>query len=120
MNTVQVELRPHVGKNYNLKLQAIVEIEHDQWIVMASINGGPMTQVGYIGKREGAPFNGIDTLRSLPASIRDQIKDAIEVQRGGEPVRMFVPAEPSPLLVGEEDEDRDGDEDEDEDGIDLE
>ena len=103
MNTVEIEFRPHIGQNYNTKLQAIVNIEHDQFIVMASINGGPMTQVGYIGKTPSAPLNGIDTLRCLPVSVQDQIKDAVEVARGG-PVKMFVPAAPSPLLVGDDDD----------------
>ena len=107
MNTVSIELRPHIGRNFNTKLQTIVEIEHEQFIVMASVNGGPLTQVGYIGKTAGAPFNGIDTLRALPASVQEQIKEAIEVERGGSPVKMFVPAVPSPLLTGDSDDDED-------------
>ena len=110
MNTVEVELRPHIGQNFNTRLQAIVEIEHDQFIVMASVNGGPMTQVGYIGKAAGAPLNGIDTLRALPATVQEQIKEAVELEKGGGPVKMFVPADPHPLLVGD-DEDEDDIED---------
>ena len=112
MNTVEVELRPHIGQNFNTKLQTIVNVEHDQFVVMASVNGGPMTQVGYIGKAAGRPLNGIDTLRALPAEIQEQIKEAVEIEKGGGPIKMFVPAEPSPLLTGDSDEDDDDDDDE--------
>ena len=116
-NTVNVELRPHVGRNYNAKLRTIVSVEHDQFIVMASVNGGPMTQVGYIGKSDGAPLNGIDTLRAMPKALQEQVKAAVEDARGGKPVTMFVPAEPDPILLGDDEEDDEDEEDEDQERV---
>lgn len=107
MNTVEVELRPHIGKNYNKKLNQVVEIEHDQFVVMASVNGSSMVQIGYIGKSQDAPLNGIDTMRALPKHIQEQITQEVAEKLGRGEVKTFVPAPIVPELFGEEEEDDD-------------
>lgn len=51
---LRVELRPHIGKMRHDEL-GTVEVEHDQWIVMAHY-GAAVKQVGYIGKAAGRKF----------------------------------------------------------------
>jgi len=103
MNSVEVELQQHVG--INNRRGVIVEVEHDQWVVLASVNGSKMREVGLICKHEGAPFNGTGGLREWPASVQEQIKEAVMAKLGRAEMKMFIPVEPSPLLLGEEDDD---------------
>lgn len=104
-NRVEVELRPHIGQTYSQKLETTINVEHDQWIVMASVNGGRMTQVGYIGKADGAPLNGIDTMRSFPKDLQEQVLDAVLVKLGRKEAALFVPDAPDPALYDDDEED---------------
>lgn len=50
--TYDIELRPHVG--LCAKEGELIEVEHDQWIVIAARNGLNPQQVGYLPKRPDA------------------------------------------------------------------
>ena len=78
-----------------------VEVKHNQHIVLASINGAPLRQVGYIGTQSGAPLNGTHDLRVLPESVQEQIRQEVSKKLGHD-AKMFVPAPPHDLLVGGE------------------
>jgi len=106
-NSVEIELRPHIGRNYNSAMGCIVDIEHSQWIVLASVNGSPMKQVGYVGKQANAPLNGTSDLRGLPAPIREQVREEVQRKLGADETKMFVPIEPDPLLLGADADDDD-------------
>ena len=79
-----VELRPHVGK-MNTNLGAI-DVEHDQWMVFGKT---PEIErpifLGYIGKREGSPFNGYTTYRDLPQSLKDEVVKQVTTLAGWAP-----------------------------------
>jgi hypothetical protein len=50
--TYEIELRPHIGTC--AKDGELIEVEHDQWIVIAARNGLDPKQVGYLAKRPDA------------------------------------------------------------------
>lgn len=94
---VVVELRPHVGK-MNTAL-GTVDVEHDQWMVFGKSDQVPAPVfLGYIGKREGAPFNGYTTYRDLPKSVKDDIVSQVAKLAGWTPQAF----EPSTSPVPEE------------------
>ncbi len=110
-NEVKVDLVSHVGRYHSARFGE-VEVTHDQWIVMASVNGSPMVHVGYLGKHPNAPLNGLATLRELPEPVRQQIREEAERQAGQPVGRVHVPVAPDPVLLGEyEDEGNNDDED---------
>lgn len=77
---VVAELRPHTGKK-NTPL-GVIDVEHDQWIVVASVAGRPLRQVGYLPKREGAPLlllAGIE--EQCGAFITQAIREAVAAKR---------------------------------------
>ena len=49
---LSVELRRHIGKK-NTPL-GVIDVEHDQWIVIVARNGIEPRQVGYLPHREGS------------------------------------------------------------------
>jgi hypothetical protein len=49
-----VELRKHIGKKKTPL--GVIDVEHDQWLVIVSRNGIEPKQVGILPKREGAPL----------------------------------------------------------------
>lgn len=51
---IEVELRPHIGKRKTPL--GVIDVEHDQWIVIVARNGVDPRQVGYLPKRDGAPL----------------------------------------------------------------
>lgn len=49
---IVVELRPHIGKKQTPL--GVIDVEHNQWIVMVGRNGDQKKQVGYLAHRDGS------------------------------------------------------------------
>lgn len=76
---VTIELRPHVGFKFDPQSQSRIEVEHNQWIVLARVGGYygvrkgtdiVPKQIGYLGKWPGAEFVAIPEFGQIAA--RDQ------------------------------------------------
>lgn len=63
-----VELRPHIGQMATAV--GVVDVEHDQWIVLAGVEKDQVRQVGYLGKKPGSK---IQPVVSLPDSVWSSI-----------------------------------------------
>lgn len=76
---IKIELRDHIG----IKMVAgvAIEVSHDQWIVVGSINGHPPKQWGYMRKAAGAPLLPLSTLWDRYSILRDQIEAACAAAR---------------------------------------
>lgn len=82
--SVVAELRAHIGKK-NTPL-GVIDVEHDQWIVVASVAGRPLQQVGYLPKREGAPLLFIGGVEERCGKfICDAIREAVAAKRAEVP-----------------------------------
>lgn len=103
---VEVELRPHKGLQQTPL--GPVEVEHDQWLVMARTDwtGGNWVHVGYIGKPSptspSPPFNGLETFRRLPVQFKDAICSRVRSLIGTDAMRVCEP--PPPVLMAEDEE----------------
>lgn len=79
-----IELRPHIGK-MNTAI-GVIDVEHDQWMVYGKT---PEIEkaifLGYIGKREGSPFNGYTTYRDLPQCAKDAVVEQVAKLTGWTP-----------------------------------
>lgn len=76
----EIELRPHVGKC--VRDGEVVEMEHDQWIVIAARNGLDPKQVGYLTKRPDAkllPLAG--TPQRMGPYLYGELVKAVEAAR---------------------------------------
>lgn len=75
-----VELRPHIGKK-NTPL-GVIDVEHDQWIVIMSRNGVEPRQVGYLPKRTGAPVLFLAGIRENCGTwLCGEIEKAVDMER---------------------------------------
>ena len=63
-----VELRPHIGQMATAV--GVVDVEHDQWIVLAGVEKDQVRQVGYLGKKPGSK---VQPIVSLPNSVWESI-----------------------------------------------
>jgi len=63
-----VELRPHIGQMSTAV--GVVDVEHDQWIVLAGVEDGKVRQVGYLGHKPGSK---VQPIVSLPESVWSKI-----------------------------------------------
>ena len=67
-----VELRPHIGQMATAL--GVVDVEHDQWIVMAGVEEDRVRQVGYLCKKPGSK---VQPILSLPDSVWGKITDEL-------------------------------------------
>lgn len=82
----EVELRAHFVKR-NAPLGP-VDVELDQWIVLANRPGDPPQQIGYLPKRDGAPLLPINDAKarmgpSLYGALCDAVAQARAAKVGG-------------------------------------
>lgn len=103
---VEVELRPHKGVQHTPL--GPVEVEHDQWMVMARTDwtGSQWLHMGYVGKpsatRPAPPFNGLETFRRLPAQFKDLICWRVRSLIGTQTMRVCEP--PPPVVIPDDEE----------------
>lgn len=103
---VVVELRPHVGQMATAL--GVANVEHDQWMVFGKSDQVPNPVfLGYIGKREGAPFNGYTTYRDLPRSVKDDIVSQVAKLAGWMPHAFEPSTNPVPEAAFEPEADDD-------------
>lgn len=77
---LSVELRPHIGKK-NTPF-GVIDVEHDQWIVIVARNGLDPKQVGYLNKREGAPLLWLSgRVEAIGSWMRGEIEKAVDLER---------------------------------------
>lgn len=78
--TYEIELRPHVGTC--IRDGEAIQMEHDQWIVIAARNGLDPKQVGYLTKRPDAkllPLAG--TTQRMGSYLYGELVKAVEAAR---------------------------------------
>ena len=76
----EVELRPHIGKR-NTPFGP-VDVEHDQWIVLANRPGDSPRQVGYLPKREGAKLLPLSTVEErMGPYLYGKLIEAVDAAR---------------------------------------
>jgi len=94
--TIDVELRPHIGTQQTRL--GPVQVEHDQYIIMAGRHGDQMLHIGYVGKAPGAPINFLrqDNGQPWPGPIKIAVREAIAQQLGSGARREGQPPEPTP------------------------
>ena len=76
---IKIELRDHIGKRHVDGIE--VEVSHDQWIVVGSLNDNPPKQWGYMRKVAGAPLLPLATLWERYGILRDKIEAAVAEAR---------------------------------------
>ena len=88
--TLTVELRPHKGvKNTPLGPR---EFEHNQFLVLVASPLRPKPlHIGYIGKHESAPFNGLHEFRLLADDDKKEIASQLATLKGEDTVAVFEP-----------------------------
>jgi hypothetical protein len=77
---MQIELMPHVGKKKTKR--GPVEVELDQFQVMASVTRNGQTQkkrIGYVGKKDGAP---LIFIASFTDAEKQRVKAEVERLKG--------------------------------------
>ena len=73
---IDIELRPHVG--VCVKEGVPIEVEHDQWIVVGSVNGGKAKEWGYIRKAAEGKFCPLNNIRERTGDwLYNQIAEAV-------------------------------------------
>lgn len=78
--TYDIELRPHVGQC--VKDGEVVDIEHNQWIVIAARNGLDPKQVGYMVRRHDAKLMPLsNTQQRMGPYLYGELVKAVEAAR---------------------------------------
>jgi len=91
---IQVELRPHIGKQPTAF--GPIEVEHNQWMIFARREGGPMLHVGYVGKQPNAPINFLrqPNGQPWPEAVKEIVRQAIAEECGDGSRSEAEPPEP--------------------------
>ncbi len=91
---MQIELRPHVGKNVATGLP--VDLGQDRIFVDGQ-------HVGYVGRKPDAPINLI--FPQLPEDLKTAVQKAVTAKFGGQAARMAEPVQIPEELQDSSDED---------------
>lgn len=76
----EIELRPHVGQC--TKDGEVVDIEHNQWIVIAARNGRDPRQVGYMTRRPDASLMPLSNTKArMGPTLYGELVKAVEAAR---------------------------------------
>jgi len=72
-NGLRIELRPHIGSKKTPL--GVVQVEHDQWIVMAHTQDGMTKCLGYLNKTPGRDVMYLFGIREeMPPVYLDEIR----------------------------------------------
>ena len=83
---LEITLQSHVGQKFSRRLGIEIDIEFDQWKIVAGgeaykkATGRDGVWLGLVGKQPGAPINWLPSANEFSPAVREKMAEAVQAE----------------------------------------